>query len=94
MELIDRINLLATNFNAVVNHMTFILERSPAMPDEEKLVMLSLMDVIGKTFVLIGEAIEKEDPVLIEQTMSQAEETHRQAKAIVNQHPEIIAVFS
>lgn len=94
MELIDRINLLAINFSAVVSHMTFILERATHVPDEEKLVMLSLMDVIGKTFVLIGDAMEKEDLVLIEQTLSQGEETHRHAKAIVNRHPEILAVFS
>jgi hypothetical protein len=94
VELNDRINTLATNLSAVVNHMTVILERAPAVPDDEKLVMLSLMDVIGKSFVLIGEAIEKEDLALIDQAVSQAEDTHQKAKAIVNKHPVIMAVFA
>lgn len=90
MTIPERCEELGLKFQSVLNRITYILESNEPVSEDEKLVFVSLTQLVGEQFISIGEAMQTENEDAISASIDQATGTHDRIKALIDSHPIIV----
>jgi hypothetical protein len=92
MNITERFEAVGKNFDAAIKRLTYITETTNPLPEDEQLLILSFMELIGASFVSLGEAIEAANVDALEDAVVKAETLYTTINDLINQHPTILAL--
>lgn len=75
-----------------MDRLTAILSYSDNLTDEDKLAILSIMELAGASFIELGNIVELDDAPKLETALNELEEIQTRCSYIIDRHPMIMAL--
>jgi hypothetical protein len=70
----------------VVSELSALTEKPGVLDDESQLVVLSLIEMIGSTFIILGQELEEVNEEGVKEAFETAQSLHERALEILAQH--------
>ncbi|WP_274644668.1 hypothetical protein [Pseudomonas serbica] len=75
----------------IVTELSALTEKPGTLDDETQLVVLSLIEMIGSTFIILGQELEEVNQEGVKEAFDTAQNLHERALQILAQHAKATA---
>lgn len=86
MTFIEELENMCKNAESILNRLSKLIENG-VVRDDERLVVMSLLELLGAAFVNLGSAIETESDDAVQEAFDAAQILNDQAVRIIASHP-------
>lgn len=76
-----------------MDRLSAILTYYPELADEEKLAIISMMEIVGTSLIELGSILEMDDTERLEAALDDLAEIQTRCSYIVDRHPVIAALL-
>lgn len=87
MKWMGKFQAICKELETSMNRLTAILTYEPDMSDEEKLVVLSLFEVTGTSFMAFGDLAGKGNEADIDKALVELQDIQLRMSFIIDKHP-------